>query len=246
MSVPAHLDPHPPATPSLEWTGQDSGADDPTAEMATALTRAYAVYNTHLFGDVLPPCLITLQRRSGSYGYFAAEMFKRTSPTNGMSTSHEIAMNPAHFAERSTAETLSTLVHEMVHLAQHIRGKPGRGRYHNRQWADWMIHVGLHPSHSGQPGGKETGDSMSHYIVEGGLFARVTDWLLAQGFTIPWADAQRRTTNGAGGGGDGDGDAKSGKRVKYTCPTCGLNAWAKGDASLICGFDQTPMPPAAP
>jgi hypothetical protein len=29
--------------------------------------------------------------------------------------------------------------------------------------------------------------------------------------------------------------------VKYTCPTCGQNAWAKPEASLVCGDCQEEM-----
>ena len=28
---------------------------------------------------------------------------------------------------------------------------------------------------------------------------------------------------------------KSASKTRYSCPTCGLNAWAKPDVSLICG-----------
>jgi hypothetical protein len=47
------------------------------------------------------------------------------------------------------------------------------------------------------------------------------------------------------GAGETGGESKSGKRVKYTCPRCDLNAWAKHDAKLICGEDMSPMETAA-
>ena len=50
--------------------------------------------------------------RWSTYGYFSGE---RWNSLTG-SLTDEIAMNPAHFASRSTDEVLSTLVHEMVHL----------------------------------------------------------------------------------------------------------------------------------
>jgi hypothetical protein len=50
---------------------------------------------------------------------------------------------------------LSTLVHEQAHLWQHHFGKPGRGRYHNREWAAKMVEIGLIPSATGEPGGKQ-------------------------------------------------------------------------------------------
>lgn len=244
MSVPAPTSLATTSSRDMDRTRQatpnDPGPDNPTAEMAAAFTNAFDYYNEHLFSGTLPPCLITLQRRSRTLGYFSKEQFARTSQTNGMPTTDEIALNPEHFRRRGMAETLSTLVHEMVHLAQYHYGQPGRGRYHNREWAEMMKTLGLYPSSTGQPGGNETGDSMSHFIIEGGYFDRVTHDLLARGFSIPWADADHKGSDGT----DGDDQAKSGKRVKYTCPVCGLNAWAKADVSILCGTDGVEMPPA--
>jgi len=258
MSIPARLSPTAPPSQHLEWTSQRDEPVDPTAEMAAALTQAYGFYNVHLFSERLPACLITLQRRKGTYGYFAADRFARTFQSaldaSGMGIADrvgaeahitdEIAINPEHFGDRSVEDTLSTLVHEMVHLAQHHFGAPGRGRYHNRQWAEWMKRIGLYPSSTGLHGGAETGDTMSHYIGEDGPFAQATTSLLATGFTIPWVDASKARA-GAGGDGDGDGaggsGSKSGKRVRYTCPICLLNAWAKADVDLRCGEHEIEM-----
>ncbi|HIE17406.1 MAG TPA: hypothetical protein EYP71_04350, partial [Dehalococcoidia bacterium] len=82
----------------------------------------------------------------------------------------EIALNPTHFKERTMAQTLSTLVHEMCHLWQHHFGKPPRGNYHNKQWATKMLSCGLIPSDTGREGGKQTGQNMTHYIEDGGVF----------------------------------------------------------------------------
>ena len=85
---------------------------------------------------------------------------------------------------------------------------------------------------------------MSHYIVEGGTFDLATKALLASGFTIPWGDAAQTGASEGASGGEG-GEGKSGKRLKFTCPACGLNAWAKPDARLVCGFDGALMPPSS-
>ena len=79
-------------------------------------------------------------------------------------------------------ETLSTLVHEMVHLWQQHHGKSGRGRYHNREWAEKMKQVGLYPSNTGKPGGREVGQQMTHYVIEGGAFAVAFEALASGGF----------------------------------------------------------------
>ena len=54
--------------------------------------------------------------------------------------------------------------------------------------------------------------------------------------------AAKAPVEGEGSGLDTTGP-KNGKRVKYTCPCCRLNAWARHHARLICGGDNTPMAP---
>lgn len=74
---------------------------------------------------------------------------------------------------RDDIEWHSTLVHEMCHLWQEDFGKPSRGGYHNRQWADKMIQVGLMPTDTGEPGGQLTGQRVTHYIIPDGKFEQV-------------------------------------------------------------------------
>jgi hypothetical protein len=97
----------------------------------------------------------------------------------------EMALNPSHFRTRTIEDVLSTLVHEMAHLWQHHYGKPSRPGYHNAQWANRMRTLGLIPSSTNQPGGKETGQKMGHYIAEHGAFATAVAALLADGYALP-------------------------------------------------------------
>src|ERR1700679_1453731 len=99
----------------------------------TSLDAAYSHFNRELFGGTLPPCLITMQRHKGAYGYFSGDRFASTA--DAQDVTDEIALNPAHFANRPTAATLSTLAHEMCHLWQHHGGKQSRNGYHNKEWA---------------------------------------------------------------------------------------------------------------
>lgn len=156
----------------------------PTFEMYTELQTAFDHFNRILFENKLPECMITLQRESSTYGYYSVNRFIKK---NGEKID-EIAMNPEYFSIRSIPETLSTLVHEMVHLQQQHFGSPGRGRYHNHEWANWMEYVGLMPSHTGSPNGKRTGDRMSHYIVHGARFENACDQLMTTDFTLSWMD----------------------------------------------------------
>jgi SprT-like family protein len=218
---------------------------EPTKETYDQFQEAYAYFNRALFEGQLPNCLITLQRNKRSYGYFCGDRFGRA---DGLITD-EIALNPRYFHLRPVAQVLSTLVHEMAHLWQHHCGKPGRGPYHNREWAHRMTAIGLHPSSTGKEGGHETGDSVGHYIVPGGPFEVAAHELLMTGFAITWTEkpppeAADPPIEGAEGSDQEPKTPKSGKRVKYTCPTCRLNAWAKDRVQLLCGGDMTPMEPA--
>lgn len=157
----------------------------PTEETTVALIRAYDFFNRALFDSGLKPCMLLLQREKHTRGYFIDNRFIRQ---HDRRRADEIALNPSYFASSPIEDVLSTLVHEMVHMWQQQTGKPGRGRYHNKEWAAMMEKVGLCPSATGLPGGAKTGDRMSHYIVTGGRFIQTCRSLLDQGFTIPWLD----------------------------------------------------------
>lgn len=196
-----------------------SHATTPTEQAYTELRTAYDFFNQHLFGDELSPCLITLQRKTKAYGYFSGN---RWTDRERETITDEIALNPQHSASRSLEDILSTLVHEMAHLWQHHFGDAGRRGYHNRAWAAKMKLLGLYPSRTGQPGGKETGERMSHYVMEMGPFAVACAELLASGLVISWLDR----------GGLPGVKAKP-TRTKYMCLHCGLNTWAKPDVLLL-------------
>ena len=206
----------------------------PTEQAYSELQHAYDVFNTRLFAGQLPPCLITMQRKNRTYGYFSGARWN----DQAGAVTDEIALNPAHFATRSTEEVLSTLAHEMVHLWQHHCGTPSRSTYHNREWAAKMDAIGLCPSHTGAPGGKRTGQHMGHYVVAGGPFAQACTDLLAEGFVISWRDRAWAPAPGKG-----KTEGKAGVRTKYTCPDCGLNAWAKAEVVLLCGACEVALEP---
>lgn len=208
--------------------------DDPqtlfTAEEYGNFQDAYDHFNAALFEGSLPQVLITLQRQRGARGYFSAKRFQRRGTIQDRI--HELALNPNAFTGRTDEEVLSTLVHEMVHVWQQEYGHPGRGRYHNREWAAAMHRVGLMASATGKPGGAKTGDSVSHYVLEDGRFSPVCRDFLKQRRLV-WEPALPISKEGAGAAGTKE-VPKSQTRSKFTCPNCGLNAWAKPDAVIDC------------
>ncbi len=227
----------------------------PTETTYNELQIAYDYFNKHLFNSELPDCLITLQREKKTYGYFSPERFINH---NGNRTD-EIAMNPAYFAVCPPEEIMQTLVHEMAHLWQFHFGTPGRGKYHNIEWANKMEGIGLMPSSTGKEGGKRTGDRMGDYIIEGSLFDEVCKNLLTNDFKISWADKfparekiQQAIDNGTideieeeltswGIEVTEDGEIlidypeTKNTREKYSCPKCAINVWGKPELNLVCG-----------
>lgn len=161
-----------------------AGQTSPTNETYQEWQLAYDHFNKELFKGELPYCLITLQREKHTMGYFSQERF---SNRKGRKTD-EIAINPSYFAVCKIEEALQTLVHEMCHLWQYHLGSPGRGRYHNKQWADKMESIGLMPSSTGEPGGKRTGDKIADYIIKGGLLEHSIHRLKHKGFELQWMD----------------------------------------------------------
>lgn len=214
----------------------------PTRDTYDRFQQAFEHFNKTLFDGTLPNALITLQRRKGSFGFFVADRFHNREGA----AADEIALNPATFRERRVEDILAVLVHEMVHLWQHHHGLPGRGRYHNREWAAKMLAVGLQPTDNGAPDGKATGETVSQIITHEGLFAKEAARLVDRGFLITWHDAPASSADSAHGTGGEETPTKSGKRVRYCCPKCDLKAWAKHGATLVCGVHMTAMAARGP
>jgi predicted SprT family Zn-dependent metalloprotease len=208
----------------------------PTRETYDPLQQAYENLNRSLFAGELPNCLITLQRSKKSFGYFCGDRFGRADGT----LTDEIALNPSHFRDRPQEEVLATLAHEMAHLWQHHFGTPGRGRYHNREWADKMKSIGLQPTSTGKDDGPETGDVMGHLIVPDGAFDRTVRKLLARGLVVSWIE-QPEKLPAPDDDEDAKAESKSGKRVRYICPHGDMKAWARHGAKLVCGEHMEPM-----
>jgi hypothetical protein len=206
---------------------------DPTPQSYGPLHRACTTLNKTLFGATLPPSLVTLQRKSRALGYFWGRKFRSA---DGAIITDEIALNPAHFAQRGAKKVLSTLAHELCHQWQQHFGKPSQRGYHNAEWAAKMAEIGLVASDTGRPGGKKTGPRISHYIKPGGAFDRAADKLIAKGFALAFVErttmAERKIAL-----------KKRQSKTRYSCERCDLNAWAKPGAKLVCGTCHQPLVP---
>jgi hypothetical protein len=207
----------------------------PTLTTYTEWQTAYDFFNKELFNGQLPECVITLDSKNKrTLGYFVPNRYENES----REIKDGLAMNPSHFRRRSLIETLSTLVHEMVHVWEYHLGKGKSLRtYHSKKWGAQMKRVGLMPSNTGKPGGAETGQQMTHYIIEGGPFENSCKRLLADKFKISWAEAGVVNEDGAVPKG------KKRNKVKYTCGVCGAIVWGKPDLQIVCGKCATVFVP---
>jgi hypothetical protein len=212
-------------------------------EQYVTFETAYRWLNCEFFGGSLPGAILTWQRHAGAYGFFSPTRYtsKNTGERSGFAD--EIGMNPDQFA-RPDIEIFATLLHEMCHQWQVCFGKPSRGGYHNSEWADKMEECGLTPSDTGQPGGKRTGQHMTHCITPGGRFEAA---YAEKQFKINWVSNPVTLEPVALPGNPGTNITRTPPRKapiskqKFTCPTCGQNAWAKPSAHLICGDCNLPM-----
>jgi hypothetical protein len=91
---------------------------------------------------------------------------------------------------------MQTIVHEMCHCWQECYGKPSRKGYHNKEWANKMLLIGLVPSSTGRIGGEITGQSMSDYPAPQGKFIQSCKKLLKEReFALPWVDRFAQISN---------------------------------------------------
>ena len=212
-----------------------------TADLNETFKAAFDHFNHTLFDGELPDCMLIIHRKKNARGYFWAEQWKNHETGEGR---HEIAMNPDSFGDRTTKCILSTLVHEMVHMQQQVEGEPGKRGYHNREWVLMMKDVGLLPYAIGEdkptfeegfqhdkdwwPERKGLGTKVTHVVVPGAAFDEACDEFLELGYEVKWTTREPSAAERA------TAKAKRASKTKFTCPSCGLNAWAKPDAVLGC------------
>jgi SprT-like family. len=195
----------------------------PTEHQYCCYRMAFDYFNERLFDNDLPGVMLSFSRKAKTKGFFAKDRWSYENDSL-ISTINEISINP-DLLRRPMNEIMSTLVHEMTHLWQQEYGKPSRSTYHNREFADKMEAVGLFTSDTGQPGGKRVGQSISHYIVEGGAFDRAFAEM-PETIMFPWMSGEAEKPTQA--------KAKNESKVKYTCPGCNQNAWGKPGLKLGC------------
>lgn len=190
---------------------------EPTLEQFGAYHKAWTYFNDELFDGKLSSCLLNFSRKAKALGFFSPERWSK-----GEAKSHEISLNPDVLG-RPVIDSMGTLVHEMVHQWQQEFGTPPRRCYHDREWAAKMEDVGLIPSNTGQPGGRKTGQAMTHYIDPAGRFQQAFDAMPPE-FLIPWKSQAPSAAS----------KSPRNSKTKYTCRRCGAALWGKDTLQVLC------------
>lgn len=198
----------------------------PTAQQFQALQDAYDYFNRELFNDELPPALIMLHRKRGARGYYWAEQYRHAETQQALD---EIALVPDTL-DRGDLDVMSTLVHEMAHHWQQHFGKPSRTGYHNKEWANKMLELGLTPHAlvGGQLSDKTTGQKCTHTIDADGDFLAAAERFLKDRQVIQWIGAPLMPA-----------ESKAKNKVAYECP-CGNKVWGKPNMDIVCGECEEP------
>lgn len=214
----------------------------PTKSQFEAFENAYQYFNKKLFADELPAVILNLSRKSKAMGFVAPFRWKSSKKKAGVKGDiHELSINPEILC-MDLLEVFSTLVHEQCHIWQFSLGTPSRMGYHNKEWADKMISVGLMPSSTGKPGGKITGQNMNDYPIENGVFLKALK-KLPKKYKLPFIsiEGELKYAQAAEGANPSESqeaepdEKKKKNKVKYSCPSCGANVWGKPDLDIICG-----------
>lgn len=205
----------------------------PTEELYATLQRIFDTLNGELFGGKLPCVMITLAKHGVcSSGHLSKDRFARNTSND---RADELRLNPQHFSA-PVDQVLAIMAHLMVHLWQAHFGNTSRPGYHNREWAAQMRSIGLQPTSSGMPGGRETGQTMSQYVISGSPFDQVTQRLVRSGLEIEWAQLIEQQDPAIQ-----KNKAKRGGRITLRCNSCGQRAWAKPTAQLMCALCNETM-----
>lgn len=202
------------------------------------LYRIFAVLNHDKFNDELPEPVITIQKTRGrTLGHFTLDKVWRNKQRveegkiamdNSDETAYyEINIDPRWFCNRTAAEVVETLLHEMCHYCNKLSDiKDCNGNVHNKKFKSLAESVGLIVEKGDSVGYGYTSlsDELKEYVEES---------------VKPDAKAFEYFRAGIIEGGAKKPRTKT--LFKYTCPDCGQIAKGKKDIAIKCGLCDVEM-----
>ena len=210
----------PQATKALGRGRRPGKSDSPAVLLSRRLSEAFKIFNEDLFEGALPPAMLQLRNKPGSYGYFQPNKWKGQDE----SLLDVISLDSSTATERPLIELLSTLVHEMAHsyVFNVVKNRRSTGG-HGPDWRLKMQEIGLPPVQIGN-----TWRQATHRIDPAGAYAQAFERNRARLQELPWSERIGTATRGRGL-----------DRVKFQCPVCLANAYARPAALLLCGECST-------
>ena len=185
-----------------------------TISQATAfLETAYNELNKQYFDGALPKAIITIQSDNGAYGHFTTF----DAWQDNKNAYKEINIS-AETLNRPMANTIGTLVHEMVHFYCHvnkIQDTSRAGRYHNKKFKEESEKRGISIEYD-----KTIGWSITTPTAELKTFIAARGW--------------KKITLGRKGEIKDPKVNKPSSTRKYVCPCCGLSVRATKDVEIAC------------
>lgn len=203
----------------------------PPSHPLQQLHHAYHAINERFFSGALPGCEIRFSTRQGSEGHYRPGAL----PSGELCPALDQIAIGAHL---SSSKMIESLAHQACHQYRQHSRQPPRRAYHDQVWAEKMVEIGLQPSSTGLPGGRVTGQKVSHYLLEGGGLSLLIRELHDQGLDINLAAAA-----GPAGAGTRSANKKAWARTKYTCAGCNKSVLGGDQYNLVCGDCQLPLTP---
>lgn len=209
-----------------------------TTKMSRAVSQLEHMYNSlnsDFWNDELPPVIITVQSKPGTYGHSSrAKVWQRKEDSLfEINVAAEVLSFPIE-------ETIDTLLHEMVHIycrVHEIREVSNGTAYHNKIFKEIAQSHGLTCVYTGSRYGWNTtpGDNLIEYAIDRGWneiqISRSTLQPIRVGTT---------GTNHVGAGQVSGVKAPSSTR-KLICPACGQTVRATKKVNILCGDCILPL-----
>ena len=195
--------------------------------VAGYLNKIFDLLNEEYFESELTRPVLTLQSTPRAFGHFT---LREDTWVSKLGASHEINIG-AGTLSRPIEEVAATLLHEMVHYYNYVKGVQDCSRgntYHNRRFKEAAESRGLIVTRSEKYGWAHTapGDDLLDFVLENGL----TDILLNRneftGFQI--------TGTGTHSGTGIVLPPKTSSSRKYICPCCGMSVRATRVVRIAC------------
>lgn len=199
-----------------------------------SMEAAFDLLNDRLFDGELPPVVVTVYPKAGTYGHFTPWKSWRDAGDGR----EEINL-AADAMDRPVIDIMATLVHEMCHLYCHIHGiaeTSREGRYHNKRFADVGRAHGLRITRDRVNGWTVTrpGPALEALDAEGCFeavrndLARLSESCVSRtvGPAAPFGGAPRKR-----------------KHLRYSCPSCGATVRSSKPVRVSCDDCCCPMEP---